>query len=194
MTVIAAFKLEAQIPPRDPSRQSQCRHRGFGSAGGESGHLGTGDQVHDQLGQLDFSGSRCTKGSAILESLLDRLEDHRVSVPQNHRSPGSDEIDVQLSFGISDTTTAGTVDESGSSSYRPISSDGAVDPTRNHLAGPIKQILLGYLHRCGLLAGFECWWEGNRLRSHGPFSSFIRSAKIGCIASHPEENLYRCCC
>ena len=60
--------------------------------------------VADHLGQLNLFIGGSTKGGAVDGGILNRPHHFRVAMAENHRTPGTDIIDIALVVGIVDAT------------------------------------------------------------------------------------------
>jgi hypothetical protein len=64
-----------------------------------------------------------------------------MSMPQNHRPPGPDVIDITVSISVKNRITVGVINKDRFSPHRTAGPDGTVDASGNDFAGPCKKVL-----------------------------------------------------
>ena len=82
-------------------------------------------------GQLDFEVGRSAETGAPFEHIPDRLDDRRMPVPQYHRPPRADVIDVGVSVGVEDPAALGAVDKEWIGTDRFTGANRTVDAARD---------------------------------------------------------------
>ena len=112
MPVVAAGELDDELASGEAARQADGGHRRLGPGRDEAEPL-DGSATHDLLGQLDLgSGGRAVRRAAG-DRLRDGGEDLGVGVPEQHRPPAADEVDVLVAVGVGEVGAAGALDEAG---------------------------------------------------------------------------------
>ena len=117
MTVIAALELDQLAATGVAARQADGAHAGFGARTHQANLFGAGRQLEDLLGQLDLALGRRPKREPVQRGLLHGLQHLRVAVPQDHRAPGADVIDVAGALGIPHVGALGAGDETGRATH-----------------------------------------------------------------------------
>src|SRR5699024_1860884 len=139
MAVVAAFKLDDFWPTGGPARQADGAHGGLGS-GTDQAHLLHGrHQCGDSFGKFDFAFRGGAKRQATAGGVLDGLDDVRVGMTQDGRTPRADVINVLGVVGIPDMGAQCPLNEYRRASDRSEGTDGGVDPTGYGLACAFKK-------------------------------------------------------
>jgi hypothetical protein len=120
--VVAAGELEDLVASRRGARQAHGRHRGLGARADEAHELDRGHRVLDRRGELDLQHRRGAEARPAGRRLLEDRQHARVGMPQDHRPPGADEVDVAIAVGILDPGSLGTGELTPPGMWRQASS------------------------------------------------------------------------
>ena len=153
MAVVAPLELDQQLATRDTACQTDRAHGGLGARTHQSHHFHAGHEPDDFFRQFSLAFGRCAKRKPILNGPLHRLQNSRMTMSQNHRTPGADVIDEPLSVGIPEIRPLGPLHETRRSAHGAKGAHWRIDATRNHPQGPVKQGLVSIfegLHRQSL--------------------------------------------
>ena len=146
VAVIAARELDDAGAPRDPAREPDRAHGGLG-AGVDQAHLLDGRHPRDDLlGQLDLAGRRRAEREPPPGRVPHGLDDRRVRVPEDHRAPGADEVDVAVAVGVGQPRSGRRHHEPRGAADRLEGADRRVHPTRDDGAGARKQLSRDGVH------------------------------------------------
>ena len=86
--------------PGKAAGQANRAHRGFGAGIHQPHFLDRRNRLDDQLGQFAFGFGRSAKTGAARGGFLHRRDHLRMRVPQDHRSPGADVVDVAIAVDV----------------------------------------------------------------------------------------------
>jgi len=100
VAVVTAFKLDQLATTRRTARQTNRRHGRFSARAHQSHHVHRRHVCEDGFGQFDFTLGGRAKREAFHDGALHRVQHRRVTMPQNHRAPGADVVDVALAVGV----------------------------------------------------------------------------------------------
>src|SRR5690606_37985865 len=90
------------------------------------------DSFDEKLGKFGFRFRRRAKARSPSESLLDRLDDGRMPVTENVRSPGADVIDQPIPVDVVQILSVTAGDEQRLSPDGSKRAGGAVDASGDH--------------------------------------------------------------
>src|ERR1051325_4079665 len=111
MTVVTTLELDDLLPLREAARQADGRHRRFGAGVAHPDLLDTGNGLANEPGHRHFQRVRNAEAGPVLGGLLHRLNNPRMRVTQDGRSPGANVIDPFVSIDIPDPRAPGSIDE-----------------------------------------------------------------------------------
>lgn len=100
MTVVAPGELDHLGAPGEPAGEPDRRHGRLGPAGHEPDLLQRRDALDHRLGQRDLALGGRAEGRAARDRLLHGGDHLGVRVPEDHRPPGADEVDVLTPVGV----------------------------------------------------------------------------------------------
>ncbi len=146
VAVVAAVELEDLVPSRDAPGQTDSGHHRLRAGVHHADLLDIGHQIHHQLRDLHLPAGRGAEAEAVLHSLLHRLTDHRVVMPQNHGTPGAYIVDVFPAILIVFIGAVCPGDEPGRHIHRAEGAHRGVDPAGHDLLGLFKQ-QFGLVHQ-----------------------------------------------
>ena len=104
---------DAGEPPGEPDGA----HRGLGAAADQPDLLHGVDPLDDLLGERDLALTGRTEGGAARDGVVDRCDDLGVGVPEDHGTPGADEVDVLPSVGVGQIRTVAGHHEPGRTAH-----------------------------------------------------------------------------
>src|SRR5690554_1527498 len=131
VAVIVAFKLDDLVTSREPPRQPDCRHSGFGTGIDHAYQLYRGNDFTDQLRHAGFNGGRSTKRETVIELTTHRAQYIGIGMPGNHRPPRTDIVDITLTLHIEQVGTLGSLHKHRRPMKALESTHWRVDATRN---------------------------------------------------------------
>ncbi len=137
VAVVAAGELHHQVPPGEAAGQPDRGHGGLGARRHEADPVDRGPG-HDLLGELDLGRGGGAVRRAAGNRLGDGREDLGVGVPEQHRAPGADQVDVVVAVDVGQPGATGGPDEPGGSAHGIEGADRGVDPARRHGAGAVE--------------------------------------------------------
>ena len=94
VAVVAAGELDHRVTPGDAAGQPDRGHYRLGAGGHEADHLQVGYGADHPLGELDLRLAGGAEGEPVGGGLPDRLDDRRVGVAEDQRSPRADVVEV----------------------------------------------------------------------------------------------------
>ncbi len=94
VTVVTPGELDDLGPAREPAGQPDGGHRGLGPAAHEPHLLHGLDAGDDLLGERDLALTGGAEGGAARDGVVDGGDHVGLRVPEDHRAPGADEVDV----------------------------------------------------------------------------------------------------
>ena len=100
MAVITTFELDDLVTAGKTARQTDSAHGRFGTGVHHTHHVHRWHQLGDQLRHFDFHLGWRAEAQAALSGFNHRVADRRVVVPQYHRAPGADVIDIGFTIHI----------------------------------------------------------------------------------------------
>ena len=139
VAVIATGELDDLGASGESAGEADCAHRGFGSGVDQANLFHGRDAGDDFLGEGNFAFGRRTEGETSEGCFANGFDDCRVSVPENHRTPGRHQVDVIVSVDVGEGVSGCFANESRCSADRTERADGRVDATRNHVAGTFEE-------------------------------------------------------
>jgi hypothetical protein len=138
--VVAAGELHHLAAAGEAAGEPDRRHRRLGAARDQPHLL---DRVHagdDLLGKGDLALGRSSVGRAAAGGRADRLDDLRVGMAEQERSPGADKVDVATAVGVGQPGTAALHHEARRPAHGPEGADRRVDPARRDAQGAVEQV------------------------------------------------------
>ena len=106
VAVVAAGELHDDRPPGEPAGQPDRGHRRLRAAVDEAHLLGRGAR-DDLLCERDLVLGRRAEREPAGRGRLDRLDHRRVRVPEDHRPPRPDEVDVPAAVDVGEPRPRG---------------------------------------------------------------------------------------
>ena len=150
MTVVAARKLNNLVATGHTARQTNRSHSRL-STGGHHTHLINSARNHrvntvdHQLSQLSLRRARRTKRQTALSRLLNRLNNLRVRVTQNRRTPRADQVNVLVAVRIVQVSALSLRRKRRSAAHRIEGAHRGIHAAGNHRARTLKQLLAGFM-------------------------------------------------
>ena len=135
VAVIMAGHLDDLGAPRHPARHSHRRHGGLGARGDEPDLL---DRRHGRghgLGNLDLADRRGAEARARIERLDHRRADAGMGMPQDHRPPRADVINVLVAVDVEEVGSLRPGHERRLAADRPERPRRTVHAARNDAVG-----------------------------------------------------------
>src|SRR5262249_19553030 len=114
VAVITTFKLHQLGATADTAREPDSRHRSLGAAAHHAHHLDRRHSVDHFLREIDFQFRRSAKTRTFRSHFLDSSDDLFIGMAQNHRTQGTDVIDVSSPIDVGDSRALSGTDESRS--------------------------------------------------------------------------------
>ena len=147
MTVVAALKLDDAVAAGVTAGKTNRRHAGFRAGGDETNFLHCRKNVRDHFGDFNLSTRGSAERKAAIHCCMNRLNDFRIIVAENHRPPGADIVREALVRHIPHIRALGALDKARSAADRAESSYGGVDAARNDVLGAFDERLIE-IHDC----------------------------------------------
>src|SRR5215831_12608875 len=113
MSVITTFELHYFFAPGKSARQANRGHGRFGAAADEAHEFNRRHDCANFFCESRFKFSGSAKGQSERRTFLDRANDIRMRMTQNHRPPRSHVIDVAFAVGGEDVSAARALNENG---------------------------------------------------------------------------------
>ena len=146
MPVVAAGKLNDLVAAGDRAGQSQHRHSGFGARVDQS-NLFDRHPLDDFASKINFGERRCAVRGSAPRRIGYRADDVRMGVAEQHRAPGTHQVDELIAVDVVEVRTA----SAGNEAWR--AADGSEGPHRGvhtawrHGLGPLESSLAAYRRR-----------------------------------------------
>ena len=141
VTVVVSRELDDPVAARRTPRQANRTHRRLGPGIHEpdffDGRHGLGDHRRQFVLCFRWRAEAC----AMRGCLLDRLHNIGMRMPQNHRSPGSDVVEVTVAIDVEQVGSLPTADNDRFTSHGAEGACGAIDSSGNQLTGTGKQFV-----------------------------------------------------
>src|SRR5690606_23547339 len=139
MSVIATFELYDPIASCESPRQANGAHRGFCARGHQANLLDGRHKPADGLCHSDFSFCRSAIAKALLQLLLQRLDDGSMAMPENQRSPCAHIVQIAVSIRIGQPGTFATLKEQRVATDATEGTNRRIDTPGDHLAGAVEE-------------------------------------------------------
>ena len=141
VAVIAALEFDDDLAAGRGARHANGRHGGLG-AGADKAHSFDGRIAGaDALGEIGLGGGGRAKAGRVARRALDRLDDGRKRVAQNHRAPGAEVVDVSIAVGVVEICALGALDEGRRSADGAKGAHRRVDAAGKEALGALLQRL-----------------------------------------------------
>ena len=149
MAVIAALELDDLVSSGRAACQTDRAHDRLRSRIDHADHLDAGQHGDHLLRHFDLKAGRRAEGKAADHAVIHRLEDIGVAVPEDHRPPRADIVDIFQSVSIQNVAAEALYDKTGSTADRTERADRRVDAAGQHFAAPLKQLFrVRHISRC----------------------------------------------
>ena len=134
VAVVAADELEDPVTAGEAAGQAHRGHGGLGAGIHHADllHAGTAD---DLLGQGDLPHRRRAEGDALGHGRLHGVHHHGVGVAVDHRTPGTDQVDVVVAVDVDQPGAVGGGDERRGTADGAEGADRGVHAAGDHPAG-----------------------------------------------------------
>ena len=142
VAVIAAFKLDDFAAAGGSACQTQGAHGGFSAGTDKANHFNGRDKFDDLFSQFDFTLGRCAKRKSVHHGLLHGFNHTRMSVAQNHRTPGADVIHIALTVCIPKIRALRALHETRRAAYRFKGANWRIHATRYQFFGTFKKNII----------------------------------------------------
>ncbi len=143
VAVVAAFELDDARTPGRAARQPDRRHRGLGAGIDHAYHVDRRNQLGNGFGHRHLGLAGRAEAQAVPDRTLHGLPYIRMVVSDDHRSPGTDIVDVALAF---DIPQIGPFGATGEERFAADGTEGAhrrVDAARHTCLGAGEQVVVG---------------------------------------------------
>lgn len=148
--VVAPGELDHLGPLGEPAGEPDGGHGGLGATGNEPHLLQRLDPVDHLLGERDLALTGRTERGTAGHGVLDGGDHVRVGVPEDHGTPGADEVDVLTSVGVGQVRAAAGHHEPGRSAHGAEGTDRGVHAAGRDGGRTVEQGLRG---RCFVRVG-----------------------------------------
>ena len=144
VAVVAAGELDHHRPPGEPAGQAQRAHRRLGAGAHQPHLLDRLHARHDLLGEGNLGLGRRAEAEPTGGRLANRRDDAGMGVPEDHRPPRPDQVDVAAPVGVGEPRPDGLAHEPGRAANRAERPHWRVHPAGDHLLGaPHQRLRLG---------------------------------------------------
>ena len=137
--MVVALELNSQVAAGRPTSQPQGAHSRLGPRVDEADPLAAGVALQNPLSQFRLEFGRRAEAGPRDECTRYRLEDHRVGMPQDHRSPRTDSVDQAIAVHIPEVAAPRTGDEPRCAPNTAEGPHGRVDTPRNERERPFEE-------------------------------------------------------
>src|SRR5882724_9008359 len=141
MTVVAAIELDNLVAFGESACKTNSGHRGLGTRIAHPNLLNTWHERTNQLRHRDFEWIRNPKARAVFGGLLHRLDDFRMRVAQDRRTPRPDVVHVIISINVPNACSFGFIDKKRLPSHSSKRADRRIDSARNIFQRLAKKLL-----------------------------------------------------
>ena len=135
--VVAARELDDLASSRRATGKPQGGHHRFSAGIDHAHHLGAGHFAH-QLGHFNLHRRRRAEAQAFADGLADRPLHRFITVSQNQRAPGADEIDVFLSVHVPHVAAKAPVQKPGIGAHAAAGPHRGIDAAGHDLLSRFK--------------------------------------------------------
>ena len=148
VAMITACEFDNEIATGESASQSHGAHRRFRAGRDHAHHLDRRHRFVNQFREFAFEFGRSAIAAAVA-SRFDRGMDHtRVRMPQNHRPPGADIVDVTVAIDVEEISALSARDEDGFSADGAERSRRAVDSAGDDSLGAFEsEMAIESIHR-----------------------------------------------
>ena len=136
MPVVTTGELDQFRPSGNAASDTDRAHGCFGSTAYQSHPFDARNSSDDQLGDAGLILSRCTIRSTAFSGSNDRFDHSRFGMPQDHRSPRTDVVQIAIAIDIVEMLAMSPVDKQWMATHSAESASGRVHSTGNQFAGP----------------------------------------------------------
>ena len=195
VAVVAAGKLDDDVPPSERSRQPNCTHRRFGAGIDQPHHFDRGDGIDNDLRKLGLGLGRGAVTGSPACRFFDCPHNPSVRVPQDERSPRADVIQVLVAVDVVEVRPFPAHDEERMTAHGAEGAGGAIHTSGNHSEGAVEGFSTANadrLHRASPKRAFGIYGDsatgkGGRARARSR-GSFLSSFWAAVTASDSSEN------
>ena len=140
MAVVAAFEFDDLLAPGGTACEADRAHACFGARTHQTHHVDAGNQRDDGFGEFDFALCGRAKRETVKHRFLHRLHHGRVAMPQDHRAPGSDVVDVALPVGVPEIGAFCTLNKTRCSTHCAERADRRIHAARDQCFGAFEEL------------------------------------------------------
>ena len=141
VAVVAAGELHDLGAAGEAAGEPDRGHGRLGTAGHQPHLLDGLDPGHDLLGERDLALAGRTEGGAAGDGGLHGRDDARVGVPEDHRPPRADEVDILAPVGIGEVRTGTGHHEPGRTAHGAEGAHGRVHAAGRHEGRAVEKRL-----------------------------------------------------
>ncbi len=139
MAVIAALEFHDRVAAGKAAGQANGAHGRLGAGTDEAHQFDGRHEFHDAPREPRLEFGRGAEAQAVGGDSLHGFDDLGVRVAQDHRSPGTDEVEVAAAIRRYHVGALGLLEENGLAAHAAKGSNRRVDAPRNVLTGFLKQ-------------------------------------------------------
>jgi len=141
VTVVVARELHDPVPAGRAAGDAERAHRGLGAAVHEADSVDARVALEHRLGEVHLAPRGRAEAGAVAGRVGDRLDDARVGVAQDHRSPRADGVQVRVAVLVPHGGALTAGQERGRAADAPEGADGRVDASGDEALRAGEQIL-----------------------------------------------------
>ena len=139
VAVIIAGELHDHRPAGVSAGEADGAHRGLGARIDQPHLLDRRHGLDHKFGQFVLGQRRRAETRAAAQGRFEGFDHRRVIVPEDHRSPRADVIDVAVAVDVEQVCPFGTVEEDRLAADAAERPGGTVHPAGHELFGPVKR-------------------------------------------------------
>ncbi len=145
--VIAAGELDDPRPSGSGAGDAQGRHGCLGTRAHQADHVHRRNGGCQPLGHVDLACRRRAETGAITQGILYGSQHLRMRMPEDHRAPRADVVEVAVAVDVPDVAPTCPLDEDGLAANGTPGADGTVDASGDAFHRPGKQLVRQFVRR-----------------------------------------------
>ena len=142
VAVVATFELDDLAATGRAARQANRTHRCLSARTDQPHHLDRRHELDDFFGEFDLALGRRTERKTFQQRFLHRVHDSRMTVPQNHRPPGADVVDIPFVIGVPEVGAVCPLYKTGCATHRLEGAHRGIHAAGNCFSGALKKLFV----------------------------------------------------
>ncbi len=149
MAVIAPGELDDLGPAGIAASQAHRTHGRLGTGVHQAHLLHRSDPLHDEFGEFHLPGRGRTERQPVARDRAHRLDHRGMRMPEDHRPPGTHQVDILVTVRVDQMATAGGRDEPRRAAHRTEGPHRGIDTTGDNRFGSLEKLTGGRHRRTG---------------------------------------------